>query len=756
MPWGVAAVRGTFWSNTVSSTYCGMTILIGDGDLSSAGQTQTLSPGQSSGINRQGNPPSPPGLMSPSEAREWSRQRGWVLERGGDIQNNLGGQQGDNHENEQEHESDYEHGYLLPTLNNALNQALNLATQIPTGISSGGGSGSGGSVPVITRVAAPVANFLSGIYSQPLNISLSSATEGATIYFTIDGSDPKTSSTREVLSTLLNINVNTTIKAYATKNGMTDSDVVTFTYTINLLQVAMPTADPLPGDFNLAITVRLSTTTEGATIYYTTDGSDPKTSLTRAIFSALLNINLNSTIKAYAAKDGMSDSDVVSFDYTINSLPPNVTLRLLDLQRISVNVNGDETTAKPDYVAHSAEPSVSADGRYVAFYSYANNLVQGDTNNAEDIFVKDTKDATVVRVSVTSTGGQSNGGATNMPRITPDGRYVVFRSGSTNLATGNPADDTNNNWDIFVHDRDTDENGLYDEADGFKTIRVSISSTGEQTTHSNFGNCNPSISDNGRFICFSTDATNLVVEGTNGKDHIYVHDRDADEDNIFDEAGAITTRRVSVSSSGDEADTDCYAPEISGNGRYVVFASGATTLVPGISTFGIYLHDLQTGTTSWLTEGTHPQISYDGNYIAFESGNNVYCLERSTGNIQCVSLSISGGEPDKYCFGSRISPNGRFVTFCSGATNLVPDDTNECNDVFIYDRQNQLLKRLSTTPQGVEANLGGWEVSPVSSNGQYVAFTSASSDLVPNDTNDEDDVFLVSIDPDAPLFTPDV
>jgi len=76
MPWGVAAIRGTFWSNTVSITYCGMTILVGDGDLSSGGQTQTLSPGQSSGINRQGNPPSPPGPMSPSEAGEWSRQRG--------------------------------------------------------------------------------------------------------------------------------------------------------------------------------------------------------------------------------------------------------------------------------------------------------------------------------------------------------------------------------------------------------------------------------------------------------------------------------------------------------------------------------------------------------------------------------------------------------------------------------------------------------------------------------------------------------
>jgi len=181
----------------------------------------------------------------------------------------------------------------------------------------------------------------------------------------------------------------------------------------------------------------------------------------------------------------------------------------------------------------------------------------------------------VVRVSVTSTGGQSNGGISDKPRITPDGRYVVFRSSSTNLATGNPADDTNTNWDIFVHDRDLDANEVFDEPGKIKTIRVSINSTGEQTTHSNYGNGDPSISDNGRFVC-------------------------------------------------------------------------------------------------------------------------------------------------------------------------------------IYDRQNQLLKRLSTTLQGVEANMGGWEVSPVSTNGQYVAFTSASSDLVPNDTNDEDDVFLVSIDPDAPLFTPDV
>ncbi len=359
---------------------------------------------------------------------------------------------------------------------------------------------------------------------------------------------------------------------------MTDSDVVSFDYTINILpplEVAAPTASPIAGIYDTVVIVRLSTTTDGATIYYTTDGTDPKTSNTRAIFSTSLNIDVNTPINAYATKDGMTDSDVVSFDYTINALSPNVTFRLLDLQRISVNVNGAETTAKPGYVAHSAEPSVSADGRYVAFYSYANNLVQGDINNAEDVFVKDTKDGTVVRVSVTSTGGQSNGGISDKPRITPDGRYVVFRSSSTNLATGNPADDTNTNWDIFVHDRDLDANEVFDEPGKIKTIRVSINSTGEQTTHSNYGNGDPSISDNGRFVC-------------------------------------------------------------------------------------------------------------------------------------------------------------------------------------IYDRQNQLLKRLSTTLQGVEANMGGWEVSPVSTNGQYVAFTSASSDLVPNDTNDEDDVFLVSIDPDAPLFTPDV
>ncbi len=325
MPWGVAAIRGTFWSNTVSSTHCGMTILAGDGDLSSGGQTQTLSPGQSSGINRQGNPPSPPGPMSPSEAGEWSRQRGWILERGGDIQNNRGlGEQGDNHDGLGD-ESDNKLGELQTTLNNALNKTLNRVKQIPTAISSGGGSsGGGGSGSVITRVAAPVTNVLSGIYSQPLNISLSSATEGATIYFTTDGSDPSdnNNNNRMEYSEHIGVEETTTIKAYATKDGMTDSDVVSFAYTINLPlpQVAPPTVSLTPGTYNQAQSVTLSCDTVGSTIYYTIDGSDPSdnNNNNRMEYIASININETTTINAYATKFGMSDSDVVSFDYIIN------------------------------------------------------------------------------------------------------------------------------------------------------------------------------------------------------------------------------------------------------------------------------------------------------------------------------------------------------------------------------------------------------------------------------------------------------
>ena len=153
MPWGVAAIRGSFWSNTVGSNSCGMSLLQGDGSLSSGGQTQNLSPGQSSGSGSSGGPPSPPGPMSPSESREWSQQRGWVGERAGEMNNNQGasdpgseGQGEGEGEGEGDDPGDEPPDNLMDTLNDALDQAAQTAASAPSGSSGGGSSGgSGGS-----------------------------------------------------------------------------------------------------------------------------------------------------------------------------------------------------------------------------------------------------------------------------------------------------------------------------------------------------------------------------------------------------------------------------------------------------------------------------------------------------------------------------------------------------------------------------------------------------------------------------------
>lgn len=243
MPWGVAAIRGSFWSNTVSSSGCGMTLLEGDGDLTNGGQTQNLSPGQSSGISNQGGPPSPPGPMSPSEAGEWSQQRSWVTNIASDMLNNqetpLGTPPGSQPGNEPGQPGSNPMDNLMNNLNNALNQAGIIAgTQSGNSSSSSGSSGSSGNNTVI-QVAAPAANPAAGSYANAQTVVLSSTTDGAIIYYTTDGSDPTDSSTRAVYSTPINIDTTITIKAYATKTGMSNSEVVSLTYTIDSVPPAI-------------------------------------------------------------------------------------------------------------------------------------------------------------------------------------------------------------------------------------------------------------------------------------------------------------------------------------------------------------------------------------------------------------------------------------------------------------------------------------------------------------------------------------
>lgn len=205
------------------------------------------------------------------------------------------------------------------------------------------------------------------------------------------------------------------------------------------------------------------------------------------------------------------------------SSAPSPLLAQIDDTTHRVSVASDSSQAD----AASARPTLSADGRFVAFDSLAANLVISDTNGVQDVFVHDRQTGQTSRVSLASDGAQANG-ASDQPALSADGRYVAFVSAADNLVTG----DTNGSDDIFVHDRQTGQ-----------TVRVSVNKEGGQG--SEWGNAaNPAISGNGRFVAFDVDGVLTADDSPNFRD-VFVHDRDESGNGVFDEAGDIQTARVS-------------------------------------------------------------------------------------------------------------------------------------------------------------------------------------------------------------------
>ena len=381
--------------------------------------------------------------------------------------------------------------------------------------------------------------------------------------------------------------------------------------------------------------------------------------------------------------------------------------------------------------------SISADGRCVAFESAASNLVPGDTNGCRDIFVHDRHTGTTTRVSVASDGAQSNG-PSSLPSISADGRFVAFSSWSSNLVP----DDTNGCGDVFVHDRETRV-----------TTRVSVASDGTQGNgHSSY----PSISADGRFVVFWSEASNLVPDDTNGCGDVFVHDRET-----------RGTTRVSVASDGTKGNGEAKRGAISVDGRFVVFSSEASNLVPD-DTNGwpdVFVHNRETGGTtrvSVASNGTQGNgaswggsISADNRFVVFGSSasnlvssdtngvDDVFVHDRLTGTTTRVSLASDGIQGNGNSWGNWrcMSADGRFVAFRSWSSNLVPDDTNGCADVFVHDRLTGVTTRVSVASDGTQGS--GESLAPsVSGDGRFVAFQSRASNLVPDDTNGAVDVFV--------------
>jgi uncharacterized repeat protein (TIGR01451 family) len=194
--------------------------------------------------------------------------------------------------------------------------------------------------------------------------------------------------------------------------------------------------------------------------------------------------------------------------------------------------------------------SISADGRYVAFHSDSGELVTGDTNDRDDVFLHDRQTSQTTRISVTSSGEQVDA-ESRQPSISSDGRYIAFHSDGAPLVSG----DTNSSFDIFVHDRQTGQ-----------VQRVSVASGGAQANSYSY---NPSISNDGRYVAFESQATNLVTGDTNGAYDIFVHDRQTGQ-----------TSRVSIASSGSQGNNASINAAISPDGRFVTFESSADNLLP--------------------------------------------------------------------------------------------------------------------------------------------------------------------------------
>jgi len=362
--------------------------------------------------------------------------------------------------------------------------------------------------------------------------------------------------------------------------------------------------------------------------------------------------------------------------------------------------------------------------------------------------------------------------------ISADGRYVLFASFASNLVAG----DTNNVWDVFVRDRvakttervsvsngGAQANGLdgtisangrfiaflsdaanvvagdtNKTSDVFvrdrvakTTQRVSVSTGGAQANGESFLG---SISGNGRFVSFSSGASNLVPGDTNNARDTFVRDR-----------AAGTTERVSVNSGGAQANGESGSGRISGDGRFVAFGSRASNLVAGDTndTRDVFVRDRAAGTTEQVSvsgaaagsEINLTSISADGRYLAVEVpdsafviGGLVYVLDRVAKTSELVSVNSSGGRIAEWSGHGGLSADGRFVVLDTGAFVRGESEGLEFGDVFVRDRVTKTTERISVNDNGKGGNAGSIS-GVISADGRYVPFQSNASNLVAGDTN---------------------
>ncbi len=440
-------------------------------------------------------------------------------------------------------------------------------------------------------------------------------------------------------------------------------------------------------------------------------------------------------------QDGASSSYVLANSGAIAFIETGASATCLEPVRLNVSDLGVEA----NNISDGFKSHMSADGRYTAYSSKATNIISGDTNAVEDVFVYDRVSTTTERISVSTDGTEANG-ASSYPSISANGRYVVFESVATNLV----ANDTNGKKDIFIRDLILDT-----------TTRISVATN---STEGDGDSTYSFISPDGKKVAFTSGSTNFVSGDTNGVTDIFVRDLESNE-----------TIRVSVASNGTEGNGLSLTPVMSYDGRYIVFPSDATNFAPSDTNTqrDVFLHDTQTGTTVRVSEGSNgeegtgpngpgdPAMSWDGRYIAFETtfanlvpgdtnGDwDVFVKDVSTGVLERVTLNDQGAQiTGGYSYyETYMSFDGRYIAFESGDPNIVTGYTASY-DIFVRDRVSSTTEIASINNTCVPQ--GGWGAG-MSPSGQYVQFMSWGTDLVSGDTNGIDDNFLVKMFDESPV-----
>lgn len=366
--------------------------------------------------------------------------------------------------------------------------------------------------------------------------------------------------------------------------------------------------------------------------------------------------------------------------------------------RVSVDSAGGEANDQ------SSGPALSADGRFVAFDSSATNLAAGDTNGVRDIFIHDRSTGITSRCCVSGKGAENGNGSSLNAAISGDGSIFAFESSATNLA-GN---DTNLASDIFAFYGDTKE-----------LTRVSVDSAGNEGNGNSFV---PALSADGRFVFYESASSNLVANDTNGVSDIFRYDR-LNPGSVL--RVSVRTFTPSVPSAANGHSTQ---PAVPADGNCLVaFTSQATNLAVDFnSSTDIFVHDSCLGITTRVSVDSTgneanagslaPAFSADGRLVAFQSfasnlvandmngAVDIFVHDRTTGATTRVSVDSAGGESNGGSFGPALSADGRFVSFHSLATNLVAGDTNAQQDIFVHDRSTGVTTRVSVNSAGVEGN----------------------------------------------------